>query len=64
MSELEFIEKISNMSEKQLECVEDRIYNDCVYYNDCGLCPHKFEIYENMNIFYKNLSDNKMFLYL
>lgn len=47
MSELEFTEKISNMSEKQLECVEDRIYNDCVYYNDCYFCPHKFEIYES-----------------
>lgn len=46
MSELEFIEKISNMSEKQLKCFEYRIYNDCVYYNDCSLCPHKFEIYK------------------
>ena len=46
MSELEFTEKISNMSEKQLEYVEYRIYNDCFYYNDCGLCPYKFEIYE------------------
>ena len=47
MNELEFTKKISNMSEKTLECVEDRIYNDCVYYNDCTFCPHKFEIYES-----------------
>lgn len=46
MREIEFIEKISNMSKERLEVVEDRIYNDCVYYNDCSLCPHKFEIYE------------------
>ena len=60
-------------TEQMLEYVEAKSYDKAMEIADTidwrkvkniSMLTTVSEIYENMNIFYKNLSDNKIFLYL
>ena len=40
--EAAYIKELASMNDDELESEEDNIYEDCVYYNDCDICPHRF----------------------
>lgn len=46
MNELLYIKRLKSMNEEEIVREEEEIYEDCVYFNDCSQCPHKFEICE------------------
>ena len=42
MNSKKYINYLSKLKDEELEIEEQEIYDDCVSYNDCSICPHKF----------------------
>lgn len=35
--------RFEQMTEDELIDEENELYEDCVFFNDCGICPHKLD---------------------
>lgn len=44
-----YLEYLDSLNEDQFNEEIDNMYDDCVYYNMCADCPHKFYEYEHFD---------------
>lgn len=42
MNNTKYMNYLLKLNDFELEREEQEIYDDCVVYNDCSICPHKF----------------------
>lgn len=46
--DVSYLKYLLSLNDEELAEEEEKIYNDCCYYNDCSICPHKFYNFQEL----------------